>query len=210
MLSRAITRPSHFPPRATKGLHRIVAAGVAVAGALGAGQYAKAEKFVDPSMSYQTVNSVIASATAGENVYFDCGTYQLPLQQGASYVVNNGANLRGDCPDGEVVLRGPEGSTSTAILRTSSTGNTIDGLVFENAKLGIFADNDFSPSNPINITNNTLRSLDRAIQWTNKIVSGDNSLPSIKIMNNTLEAIPETRVRGIAQAEACGSVSILG
>ena len=86
-----------------------------------------ADKYVNNTMPYTTINSTIASATSGENVNFQCTgdgdtIYQLPYVQGAAYTLNNsGVNIRKD-PNcvGNVVLRGADPASGGVVYVTST------------------------------------------------------------------------------------------
>jgi Dockerin type I domain len=69
-------------------------------------------------------------------------------------------------------------------MRVDSIDNTISGLTYENSALDIRVNSPFDPAKPVVITNNEFRNSGQGVNWTNKTVVGDNSLPSVVITNN--------------------------
>jgi hypothetical protein len=68
-----------------------------------------ADVTVNPSMNYTTINSTTASRTAGDTVFWKCGTYQLPMVSGASFLLNNeGVNFAKDssCRNSSAICNG--------------------------------------------------------------------------------------------------------
>ena len=182
-----------------KGLSRKVAIGaIGLASYLASPQGVYADKFVNNTMNYTTINSVIASAASGEDVHFATGVYQLPMIQGAHYdLVNPGVDI---VADGAVTLRGAT-PTSGRVVRVNSVNSRVVGFVIEGALLGIQSSADFDPAAPIYIQNNVIQNVEKGIEWDNKSVSGSNLLPSIIVDGNYLKSVSRGNIfneQGIA------------
>jgi hypothetical protein len=155
---------------------------------------------VNPTMDYTTINSTIASRTAGDTVFFECGTYNRPADPNAFYRLNiDGVNIDKDASCGaseEVILKTNPSVLGHIIFRVTSIGNTISNLTFEgnNDGRGIILDSSFDPAKPVNITGNEFRNLEQAITWANSTVVGDNSLPSVKITGNVFNNLAKGNI----------------
>jgi|CXWL01.1.fsa_nt_gi hypothetical protein len=153
-----------------------------------AGSKAYADKFVNNTMDYTTINATIASAVSGEDVHFAAGTYQLPQVQGAKFYLNNqGVDL---VADGSVILRGAT-ITSGAVVGIGSIDSRLYQFTIENAAKGVILHANFDPSFPIIIQGNTIQNVDTGISWDNVDVGVgiDNSFPSVIVDGNYIKAV---------------------
>ena len=170
-------------------------AGLALGGYLLPTQAKAADATVNPSMNHTTINSTINSRVAGETVFFECGTYNLPPDPNAFYQLNvDGVNLTKapSClANEEAILKANTSLNSPIIFVATSIDNTISNVTFEgnNNGFAVALNSSFDPARPVNITNNEFRNLEQAITWRNHTVIGDNSLPSVKITGNTFNNV---------------------